>query len=306
VQRFTSLLLIHFYFGVLAPLTAQPADPVVQAIVDEVAAATLEHFADKKLQTNQLAITLADLADGEKPAQGSIRGQALIYPASVIKLFYLVAAHRWLEDGKIGDTEELRRALRDMIVVSGNEPTHYVVDLLTETTSGPELPAQQVEQWVAKRNAINRFYATLGYTNINANQKPWCEGPYGRERVFVGKNYENRNALTTDATARLMTEIALGRAISPARSKEMLQLLQREPFKRPNSDQQATSYTGAGLPEGSRLWSKAGWTSTARHDAAFVELTSGRRFVLVTFTTGHASNREIIPFVAKAIVERLK
>ena len=84
-------------------------------------------------------MTLIDLRDAEKPVQASYRGGEQIYPASVIKLFYLVAAHRWMEDGKLQDTEELRRAMRDMIVDSGNEPTHYIVDLLTGTTSGPEL-----------------------------------------------------------------------------------------------------------------------------------------------------------------------
>ena len=289
-----------------APAIGTTADPATQAIVDDAAGATLQHFADKKLQTNQLAITLVDLSHRETPAHGSFRGEAAIYPASVVKLFYLYATHRWLEDGKIQDSPELRRAMRDMIVDSGNEPTHYVVDLLTETTSGPELPAEQFEPWTLKRNAVNRFYTSLGYTNINVNQKPWCEGPYGRERIFVGKNYENRNALTTGATARLLTEIALGQAISPSRTSEMLDLLRREPFKRPNSNEQATAYTGAGLPEGSQLWSKAGWTSTTRHDAALVELPGGKRFVLVTFTTGQAKNREIIPFVTKSIVERLK
>ena len=304
MKRFITLALLWCHSVIAAPVQIETA-AATQAIVEEVAAATLTQFGDKKLQTNQLAITLIDLSDAEKPRQGNFRGTAPIYPASVVKIFYLFATHRWLEDGKIQESEELRRALRDMIVVSGNEPTHYVVDLLTDTTSGPELPADQIEQWVSKRNAVNRFYAELGYTNINVNQKPWCEGPYGRERVFVGKNYDNRNALTTDATARLMTEIALERAVSASRSREMLQLLKREPFKKPNSDEQATAYTGAGLPEGSKLWSKAGWTSTARHDAALVELPDGRRFVLVTFTTGQAKNREIIPFVTRAIIERL-
>ncbi len=55
-------------------------------------------------------------------------------------MFYLVAAHRQMEDGKITDTPELRRAMDDMIVHSGNESTGYVLDLLTATTSGPELP----------------------------------------------------------------------------------------------------------------------------------------------------------------------
>ena len=241
MKRFITLALLWCHAAVAA--VEIEIAPATQAIVEEVAAATLTHFADRKLQTNQLAITLVDLSDAEKLRQGSFRGTAPIYPASVIKLFYLFATHRWLEDGKIQDGEELRRAMRDMIVDSGNEPTHYVVDLLTDTTSGPELPADQFKQWVVKRNAVNRFYGALGYTNINVNQKPWCEGPYGRERIFVGNNYENRNALTTDATARLMREIALERAVSPSRSREMLQLLKREPFKKPNSDEQATAAT---------------------------------------------------------------
>ena len=62
-----------------------------------------------------------------------------IYPASVIKLFYLAAAHRWMEDNRLRDTPELRRAMRDMIVESYNEATHYVVDLLTDTTSDHHL-----------------------------------------------------------------------------------------------------------------------------------------------------------------------
>ena len=84
-------------------------------------------------------MTLVDLRDPQQPVQASYRGGEQIYPASVIKLFYLVAAHRWLEDGKLKDTEELRRAMRDMIVDSLNEATGYLVDCLTGTTSGPEL-----------------------------------------------------------------------------------------------------------------------------------------------------------------------
>jgi len=54
----------------------------------------------------------------------------------VVKLFYLVAVHRWLEDKKIQETAELKRAVRDMIVDSSNEATQYLVDVLTHTTGG--------------------------------------------------------------------------------------------------------------------------------------------------------------------------
>jgi hypothetical protein len=100
-------------------------------------ALTLKQFAGRGLRADELAVTLIDLDRPDRSRRGSYRGNTQIYPASVIKLFYLVAAHRWLEDGKLEDTAELRRAMRDMIVHSYNEATHYVIDLLTGTTIGP-------------------------------------------------------------------------------------------------------------------------------------------------------------------------
>jgi beta-lactamase class A len=279
--------------------------PRMQEIVDRAVKRTLEQFADKKLEAGQLAITLVDLRDPSQPERGSFRGDEQVYPASVIKLFYLVAAHRWMEDGKLADTEELRRAMRDMIVDSYNEATGLVVDSLTDTTSGPELPLAELEKWYDKRNAVNRYFAALGYKNINVNRKPWCEGPYGREMQSVKLHKpDHRNWLTTDATARLLTEIATGRAVTPERSKQMLELLKRRPFDK-DSESQSREYTGKVLPDGAKLWSKAGWTSETRHDAAYVELPNGTRFVLVIFTTGHANDRDIVPFVARAVIEAL-
>ena len=277
----------------------------VQKVVDGSVQRALEKFADIKLGPNQLAVTLVDLSDPQRPAQASYRGGEQIYPASVIKLFYLVAAHRWMEAGKLQDTEELRRAMRDMIVDSRNEATGYMVDLLTGTTSGPELGPKEMEEWYYKRNAVNRYFTSLGYTNINVNRKPWCEGPYGREMQSVKMSKPNhRNWLTTDATARLLTEIVTGQAISAKRSVEMMDLLQRNPSPDTgDKNDQAHAYIAQGLPSGSKLWSKAGWMSEVRHDAAYVELPNGAKLVLVTFTVGHANERGIIPTIAKAIVE---
>lgn len=279
--------------------------PPLQELVDRAASETLAKFAPKKLETNQLAVTLVDLRAADKPAWASFRGGEQIYPASVIKLFYLAAAHRWMEDGKLKDTEEFRRAMKDMIVDSLNEATGLVVDSLTGTTSGPELPPDELEKWYDKRNAVNRYFTSLGYQNINVNRKPWCEGPYGREMQSVKLHKPNhRNWLTTEATARLLTEIATGRAVTPERSRQMMELLQRRPFE-PKAETQSREYTGVALPPGAKLWSKAGWTSETRHDAAYVELPGGAKFVLVTFTVGHANDKEIIPAVARSVVEAM-
>lgn len=282
----------------------EPSDKL-QKLVDAAIAKTRQDF--PKIKDDDLAVTLVDLANPDKPLQASFRGGEQIYPASVIKMFYLAAAHQWMEDGKMKDGEELRRAMRDMIVDSGNEPTHLVVDMLTGTTSGPELSEKEMEEWYFKRNAVNRYFASLGYTNINVNRKPWGEGPYGREMQSTTMHKPNhRNWLTTEATARLLGEIVNGTAVSKKRSGEMMELLKRDPFgtKTSNRDNQATGFTGsAKLPQGTKLWSKAGWTSTSRHDAAYLELPNGTKFVLVTFTTNHAREGQIIPAIANVVIE---
>ena len=279
--------------------------PTLQAAINLTAEKTLAEFRGRNLVTEQLAITLIDLRDPARPQRASVRGDALIYPASVIKLFYLAAVHQWLEDGRLSDTPELRRARRDMIVDSSNDATHYLIDLLTDTTSGPELPDGEIKLWFDKRNAVNRYFAGLGYTGVNANKKPWGDGPYGRETQATRLFEQKRNMLTTDATARLLAEIATGKCVTAARSAEMRTLLSRNPATTDSTSDNQATFTGPALPPGSKLWSKAGWTSTTRHDAAYVELPDGVKFVLVVFTTNHAPEPEIIRTVARSIVSRL-
>ena len=298
-------LLIAFLFA-LPPNTRAQTPQTPQGLVDEAARVTLAKFADKKLTEAQLSITLIDLRNPQKPVTASYRGNERIYPASVVKLFYFVAVHRWLEDKKIRETEELKRAVRDMIVDSGNEATQYVLDVLTQTTSGYELPPKEMEEWQHKRNAVNRYFTSLGYTNINVNQKTFCEDAYGRDKVSRGPKGENRNKLTTDATARLLAEIVTGRAVSPARSAQMMELLKRDyAGTTKDQDDQGHGFTGIALKDvaGAKLWSKAGWTSTTRHDAAYIELPNGAKFVLVVFTENHANEREIIPTVARVVID---
>src|SRR2546429_4963719 len=286
-----------------------PRSASLQGLVNDAAHSALTKFADRKLTESQLSITLIDLRDPRHPVSASFRGNERVYPASVVKLFYLVAVHRWLEDKKVQQTDELKRSVHDMIVDSSNEATQYVVDVLTQTTGGFELPPKEMENWQYKRNAMNRYYASLGFTNINVNQKTFCEDAYGRERVSRGPNGENRNKLTTDATARLLSEIVTGRAVNQGRSAQMMDLLKRDfSGTSKDNDDQGHGFTGIALQgmTGVKLWSKAGWTSTTRHDATYIELPNGAKFVLVTFTTDHANEREIIPTVAKVVLDGMK
>src|SRR5690349_14936222 len=309
LKRTLVFALLIVCFVALTSAQTPASKETLQDLVNRAAKTTVDRFAAQKLEDKQLSITLIDLRDAQHPVTASVRGNERIYPASVSKLFYLVAAHRWLEDKKIEQTPELTRALRDMIVDSSNEATQYVVDVVTHTTGGYELPPKEMEEWQYKRNAVNRYFAELGYTNININQKTFSEDAYGRERVSRGPNGENRNKLTTDATARLMMEIVTGKIANPARTAQMMELLKRDyAGQSSDPDNQGHGFTGIALQgrEGFRLWSKAGWTSTTRHDVAYVETPDGAKFVLATFTSNHANEREIIPTVARVVIDGLK
>lgn len=294
---------------------------------DRILEATWAEF--PKLAQNQLALTwlvydppFVVNTDGALTAdefwQHSVRGFAyrgveLIYPASVVKLFYLVAVHEWLQQGMIQPSLELDRATRDMIVDSSNDATSLVVDVLTGTTSGPELPAAPFETWKHQRNLVNRYYQSLGWSeleSINVNQKTWCDGAYGRERAFLGEFMDNRNALTTNATARLLHSIVGGVAVSRERSQIMMTLMQRslDPATlAADLENQVTGFLGAGLPQSAHLWSKAGLMSRVRHDAAYIELPDRSPYLLVVFTEGreHSQNEAILPFISAQMVDAM-
>lgn len=249
------------------------------------------------------------------PPEGfSYRGEEKIYPASVVKLFYLVAIFEWLQGEMIQSSPELDRAIRDMIIDSSNDATSLIVDVLTGTTSGPELSVGPFETWKYQRNIVNRYFKSLGWeelANINVNQKTWGDGPYGREKLFVGELGQNRNMLTTNAAARLLHSIVGGVAVSSSKSQEMMELLKRnleQPELEDNSEEnQVQGFLGAGLPWNAKLWSKAGWTSQVRHDATYIEIPGSNPYLLIVFTEGkeNSQNREIFPFISQKFAQSI-
>ena len=107
-----------------------------------------------------------------------------------------------------------------------------------------------------------------------------------------------------------------GQAVSPSRDRFVVEKLARplDPaWIAAEPAGQVLGYFGEGLPRGSLLWSKAGWTgwtgdptaSYRRHDAAYVELASGRAFTLVAFTEGQAISADLasLPTIARIAVE---
>ena len=246
------------------------------------------------------------------PGSGSGAGwsdQRILFPASVVKLVYALAAEAWLQRDLLPEADELRRAMRDMIADSSNDATSLVLDLLTGTTSGPSLLGESWQTWQQQRHLVNDWLQGLGWEElekVNCCQKTWGDGPYGRERDFYGVGLGNRNALTTAATARLLESVMTDALVSPLACKRLRQLLSRSidlMQRKADPENQVDGFLGEGLPVGSSLWSKAGWMSQARHDAAWWSLQGGRPMLLVVFTQGRerANDTTLLPAIAREL-----
>ncbi|MEA5514512.1 serine hydrolase, partial [Nodularia sp. UHCC 0506] len=165
-----------------------------------------------------------------------------------------------------------------------------------------------------QRHIVNRYFQSLGWEEmetINVCQKTWGDGPYGRERAFYGEMLDNRNMLTTNAIAKLLHSIVGGVAVSSTRSQAMMNLLKRslnsDDLPTDVEEDQVTGFLGGGLSQDAQIWSKAGWTSQVRHDAAYIELPEQRPYILVVFTEGkaNAKSRDILPFISQQFAKEM-
>jgi hypothetical protein len=257
------------------------------------------------------AAQLAPEAYWSLPCPGATwRGDQLRYPASVVKLVYLIAAEAWLQQDLLQDAPELRRALAAMIQDSSNNATAYVVDRLSGTTGGPELAPAAMETWTQQRQLVNQWLAGLAWPELdgwNACQKTWDDGPYGRERVFYGADNGNRNRLSANGVARLLQGVIASALVSPPACARMRPLLYRSldlQQRAADPENQVDGFLGAGLPADAQCWSKAGWMSQARHDAAYIEGEDLPPTLLVVFAEGAACARdgELLPEIARHLL----
>jgi len=214
------------------------------------------------------------------------------YPASVVKIVYALATQIWIKRDLIIDSEELRRALYEMIANSSNDATSYILDLLTGTTSGPSLNEQNFEAWKIQRKLINNWLEELQWSemkNWNCSQKTWNEGPFGREKDFYGKSNENRNIMTTAGSARIFESLMTNEMIPKVENEYLKKMFQRslDPVSRKKDlENQIDGFLGEGLPLASKLWSKAGLMSEVRHDVAWWKAPNKNPMLAVVFTTG--------------------
>ncbi|WP_032513789.1 MULTISPECIES: serine hydrolase [Prochlorococcus] len=233
-----------------------------------------------------------------------------VYPASVVKLVYGLAAYYWIKKGSLLLSDEIIDAVRKMLSFSSNNATSFLIDLLTGTTSGPCIEGELWENWKYQRSIINDWLHDLDWKeliDINCCQKTWDDGPFGREKEFYGYENNNRNVMTTDSAARVFEEIMIhiDYQTNDLNLRTFLKRSLNKVVLKNDSLNQIDGFLGEGLPENINLWSKAGLMSEVRHDSAWWINSQSLQTLLVVFCNGekYSIDTSLLPLIAKEIYE---
>ena len=173
----------------------------LQKIVDEV----VNFVESNKFPTQSLSITIIDVETGE---YAGYQQEKLRYPASVVKLFWMVNLYAQIEKGILSEAE-FPQYLDAMIKKSDNEAASHIVDRITKTEYKQNIKGKEYQNWRKKRLKINQYFQQAGYDSINVSQKTFpipslkLARPKGSELKLRDNSVKStRNQISTQQVAR--------------------------------------------------------------------------------------------------------
>jgi beta-lactamase class A len=293
----------------------------LQTIVDEVVALASAHRFPKK----SLSITLINAKTGET---AGYQEHKLRYPASVVKMFWMVDLYAQLQGGIWSSEQDFHPYIAKMIEESNNEAASFLLDEITGTESLPELTGKELNKWVDRRLQVSRFFQQAGYKDIIVSQKTFpiyylkANEPIGNDlrirQILKQPDKPFRNLITTEHAARLMYEICYThQAVANEASKKMCEWIKRDlnPSSVNSSAQNhmefnpVRSFFGEALVGTNvNFYSKAGWTSRARNEVALVETPDGKTvYILAIFGAdkAYAQDGLIFPKMCRLVYRRM-
>ena len=288
-------------------LASIQASSDLQAFLDETIKRLLA--SDPALRKQEVRVSVIDLPVDARPQQAGWNADAPVYPASVVKFVYLMAAFEWRDRGELEIDPAFDRALRSMIYRSSNRATQIVLRRLTQTRAGPRLEPEAYEQFAERRHRVHDWLDTLGIDELHTVHPTYDGGGdlHGRDLQFLKDKtvdgslpnqkgpYFNRQAMTADDTARLLALLAVDLALAPATSEEVRQRMRRDVEKQPYLARRITG--GADRREDIEVYSKTGTWGPIFADAGIMRHASGHQLVLAVFIEGRPAYRG--PFIAR-------
>jgi beta-lactamase class A len=162
---------------------------------------------------------------------------------------------------RLGQTESLRELNRLMITTSSNFATNLLIQRVTATR-------------------VTALMHALGVPDIVV-----LRGPEDNQAYARGMN----NVATAHGLMRLLQSLATGHVVSPAASKNMIQVMLGQTYN---------EGIPSGVPPGVRVAHKTGWNPQLYHDAAIVLPEERKPYILVVMTRGIVNENDAHALVA--------
>jgi len=297
-------------------LAALSPSPALQSFLDS----SLREIGsqDPKLLASSPRIAVIDLSSQGTPALAQIRGNERVYPASVVKFVYLMAAYSWQERGRLVIDASLDQQLSEMIRESSNQATRKVFSRLTATEPGPELAPADYALFRDRRLVVKKWLEAIGISDLHTVSPTYDGGGdlFGRDEQFLRDRsvdgalpsrdgqFANRQAMTAAGTARLLALLATDRALTAEDSAIVRGRMKRNIAEQPHLAHRIAG--GAAQVPGSEVYSKSGTWGPIYADAGIVRHASGRQFVLAFFTDASPPYRgEAIAELTQRLAEHL-
>lgn len=243
----------------------------------------------KDLDHNKISIYFECLSDDSKAVTWN--EDHYYHPASLIKLFASQMAYELLLP-----SNETNRAIQESLKESDNDALSSLVDMVTGTQSGAELEGKEFRNFEQMRNTINDFFIRKGCTEkFNIPNKCFSFDAYGRDKQLCEKSPNRVSVL----------DVALIMKLIKSQNQDencIYGFLQRDLSNK--KDYQSQSFIANGIRDhidkDSEVYSKAGWTSKARHDAACFSI-GGKEYLLIMLTEALSHKEELISDLGNSI-----
>ncbi len=258
---------------------------------------------DAALRKQMVRVALVDLPPDGPPGVAHWNGDSPVYPASVVKFVYLMAAYEWRDRGLLEIDSAFDRQLEAMIYRSSNRATQEVLRRLTDTEAGPRLDPDTYAEFKRRRHRVKRWLQELGIDDLHTVHPTYDGGGdlYGRDVQFLedpdvegalpyqGGPYRNRQAMTASGTAGLLALLATDRALSPTSSAEVRERMRRDPRKQPYLAHRIAG--GADGRDDLEVFSKTGTWGPIFADGGIVRHASGHQLAIAVYLEGSPAYR---------------
>jgi hypothetical protein len=210
------------------------------------------------------------------------------YPASLIKLFAALRACEKINAEELDEfiENDLKVAIRNSLEESDNDALSLLYDFISDSQSGL-YDKKTFAKFSQARKSLTKYFQEQGFSSeLALHNKCYSFAPYGRDlKLFLN---EGSNQVLISDLEKIIFQII--------ENEELLESMLRDG----DDEQSEFIYAGLDAKKLDFFYSKAGWTTSVRHDAAYFSF-QGQKYLMIILTKGLSAQKDLVSKLASLV-----